>query len=265
MKQLVILTAILMIGKGSFSQQYGSFKDSRNGKVYKTVKIGSQTWMEENLDVSTFINGDIIPEAQSNEQWKRANQNKQPAWCYYQNNSANGKKYGKLYNWYAVNDPRGIAPLGWHVPTANEWKTLTKYLGVDAATKIKNTFGWSSLKNPKQNEIECPKCSDWSEEAKMKITCNNCKGTRRISSNNKIKSLDKQTNSSGFSALPGGYRTEFGFSWSQVEIGGWWSSTTYLSFANAFWCYIHGVSIIPTFSHRSDFKSNGYYIRCMKN
>jgi uncharacterized protein (TIGR02145 family) len=263
MKHFFIFTAILMFGKALFSQQFGPLKDSRNGKVYKTVKIGSQTWMAENLDVSTFLNGDIIPEAQSKEQWKLASQNKQPAWCYYQNITANGKIYGKLYNWYAVNDPRGIAPQGWHVPTDNDWKKLTGYLGVDAATKIKNTFGWSSLKKSNQSEIECTKCSDWSEEVKMKISCNNCKGTRRISSNNKIKNLDKQTNSSGFSALPGGYRTEYGFMSQSVMIG-WWCSTTYLSFANSFFCYIHGVSFIPTFSHRSDLKSHGYYIRCVK-
>jgi uncharacterized protein (TIGR02145 family) len=87
----------------------------------KTVKIGKQTWMAENLNVDHYRNGDPIPVVQDQEKWKNL---KTGAWCYYNNDPNNGKKYGKLYNWYAVNDPRGLAPKDWHIPTLEEFKTL---------------------------------------------------------------------------------------------------------------------------------------------
>jgi uncharacterized protein (TIGR02145 family) len=93
-------------------------------KKYKEAKIGNQIWMAENLNVSKFRNGDVIPEAKTNEEWIRAGKEKQPAWCYYNNDVNNGNKFGKLYNAYAVNDTRGIAPEGWHVATNVEWKRL---------------------------------------------------------------------------------------------------------------------------------------------
>jgi uncharacterized protein (TIGR02145 family) len=91
---------------------------------FKTVKIGSQIWMAENLNVDRFRNGDPIPEAQTDEEWQRAGKSNQPAWCYFDNVPTNGDKYGKLYNWYAVNDIRGLAPENWHVPSKNEFETL---------------------------------------------------------------------------------------------------------------------------------------------
>jgi uncharacterized protein (TIGR02145 family) len=111
---------------------------------YKTVTIGTQVWMTKNLDVSTFRNGDPIPEAKTNSEWEAAGEKKQPAWCYYKNDPANGAKYGKLYNWYAVNDPRGLAPVGYHIPTDAEWTQLSEYLGGEdvAGKKMKSTSGW---------------------------------------------------------------------------------------------------------------------------
>lgn len=92
-------------------------------------KIGEQIWKVENLNLERFRNGDIIPEARSEEEWISAGENKQPAWCYYENVSNEEEKYGKLYNWYAVNDPRGLAPSGWHIPSKSEWNELINYLG----------------------------------------------------------------------------------------------------------------------------------------
>ena len=115
----------------------------------QTVTIGSQVWMTKNLDVSKFRNGDIIPEAKTEEEWKSAGDNEQPAWCYYNNDPKNGVKFGKLYNWYAVIDPRGLAPRGYHIPTDAEWALLTDYLGGEdiAGTKMKSTSGWSENGN----------------------------------------------------------------------------------------------------------------------
>ena len=107
------------------------------------LKIGDQIWSVKNLDVDTFRNGDPIPHAATDEQWEEAGENGTPAWCYYDNDPANGEMYGKLYNWHAVNDPRGLAPEGWHVPSDDEWTTLTDLLGgEDPGTKMKSTSGW---------------------------------------------------------------------------------------------------------------------------
>jgi uncharacterized protein (TIGR02145 family) len=100
--------------------------------------------MAENLDVTKFRNGDPIPEAKTDEEWKKAGENMQPAWCYYNNDTINRTKYGKLYNWYAINDPRCIAPDNFSVPTINEWKIMIEFLGGEdiAGLYIKSTTGW---------------------------------------------------------------------------------------------------------------------------
>jgi len=111
-----------------------------------TIKIGTQTWTTKNLDVTTYCNGDAIPQVQDANAWINL---RTGAWCYYENNSANGTTYGKLYNWYAVNDQRGLAPKGYHIPTDAEWKILTDYLGGEsvAGTKMKSTSGWKNNGN----------------------------------------------------------------------------------------------------------------------
>jgi len=85
------------------------------------VKIGEQIWMKRNLDVDTFRNGDPIPQAKTYREWELAGSQGMAVWCYYENSRHYGEKYGKLYNWYAVNDPRGIAPRGYHVLSDEEW------------------------------------------------------------------------------------------------------------------------------------------------
>ena len=112
--------------------------------IAQTITIGSQVWMTKNLDVSTFRNGDPIPQAKTEEEWYMAKELKRPAWCYYDNDPKNGAIYGKLYNWFAVNDPRGLAPNGFHIPSDAEWTILTDYLGGQeiAGTKMKSNSGW---------------------------------------------------------------------------------------------------------------------------
>lgn len=120
----------------------------RQPNVPTEVAIGSQVWMTENLSVDEFRNGDLIPHANTREEWLKAGAEKQPAWCYYDNNPSNGEKYGKLYNWYAVIDPRGLAPKGWHIPSDNEWSMLIKLLGWnEAGEKLKSTSGWGKNGN----------------------------------------------------------------------------------------------------------------------
>ena len=108
-----------------------------------TTTIGTQTWTTSNLNVAHFRNGDAIPEVTTNEQWQQAWNEGTPAWCYYEYNEANGVKYGKLYNWYAITDLRGLAPKGWHIPRITEWDTLINYLGKDQVFgKIVDKAGW---------------------------------------------------------------------------------------------------------------------------
>ena len=109
------------------------------------VVIGTQTWMSKNLNVDRFRNGDLIRHAVSASEWEDAGGNGQAAWCYYENKPENGDDYGKLYNWYAVNDSRGLCPTGWHVPSDKEWTTLENDLGSSAAGgKLKSTTGWNT-------------------------------------------------------------------------------------------------------------------------
>jgi len=111
-----------------------------------TIKIGTQTWTTKNLDVTTYRNGEVIPQVQDANAWANISTG---AWCYYENNTANGSSYGKLYNWYAVNDPRGLAPKGYHIPTDKEWTILSENLGGtwDAGTKMKSSSGWKNNGN----------------------------------------------------------------------------------------------------------------------
>jgi len=113
------------------------------------VKIGTPAWAVKNLDVSTFKNGDAIPETKTNEDWVKAAKSGSPAWCYYGNKQENGHKYGKLYNWFAVADPRGLAPSGWHVPSDTEWVQMISFLRGEkaAAIKLKSTEGREDIGN----------------------------------------------------------------------------------------------------------------------
>lgn len=132
----------------------------RQRELIEEVQIGEQMWTTKNLDVDKFNNGDVIPEAKTVEEWKTAYKNRKPAWCYYDNDTTNGVKYGKLYNWYAVKDPRGIAPKGWHIPSKEEWLEISNYLGGEriAGNKMKSTTGWddSGSGNNKSNFTGLP-------------------------------------------------------------------------------------------------------------
>lgn len=120
-----------------------------NAHAQTSVKIGNKEWLLDNLNVATFKNGDAIPEVKTEEAWVEAGKEGKPAWCYYDNDPKNGDKYGKLYNWYAVTDTRGLAPSGWHIPSDDEWTELTEYLGgiEIAGNKIKSKNSWKNNGN----------------------------------------------------------------------------------------------------------------------
>ena len=106
------------------------------------VQIGNQIWTTKNLNVTRYRNGDIIPQVQDPNLWSNLTSG---AWCYYGNSTANGIIYGKLYNWYAVNDTRGLAPQGWHIPSDSEIVTLMTFLGggTNAGGPMKATVLWN--------------------------------------------------------------------------------------------------------------------------
>ena len=170
---------------------------------YESVRIGNQEWMTRNLDVDRFRNGDFIPHIESDEEWKEAGENGQPAWCYYDNDPENGKKYGKLYNWFAVNDPRGLAPEGWHVPTEDEWTCLVEYLGGKdiAGHKMKSVEGWDASVNCQNGYIH------------------NGNGN----------------NSSGFNGLPSGLRFDVGSFKDIRNDVFFWSANEFDNFFNAWY------------------------------
>jgi len=134
-----LILCIASCGPSSNKTEEDSTKDKGE------VTIGSQVWTSKNLDVSKFKNGEEIPEAETKDQWKAFSDANEAAWCYYENKT----EYGKLYNWYAVNDPRGLAPAGFHIPTDAEWTTLTNYLGGEtiAGAKMKSNTGWEDNGN----------------------------------------------------------------------------------------------------------------------
>jgi uncharacterized protein (TIGR02145 family) len=198
MKKTILLILTLAMVKLSFTQNKINSKIINKQKPNKSlvpfkssneVTIGEQVWMTKNLNVDKFRNGDHIPEAKTPQEWVRAIQWGQPAWCYYENNATKGAKYGKLYNWYAVNDPRGLAPQGWKIPSDEDWSILTNFLGgrAEAGKKMKFTDFWFE---------------------------NNLNG-----------GSGNGSNESRFSGLPGGHRFHGGHFLSMGRCGNWWTRT----------------------------------------
>ncbi len=189
----------------------------RGGSNYKTVKIGNQVWMAENLNVGKFRNGDLIPEVKTNEKWMKAGDEGKPAWCYYNNDPAYGKKYGKLYNWYAANDKRGLAPKGWHIPSLAEYQSMGAVFSFEGNTlKVRGEGVGSGV----------------------------------------------GTNTSGFSALFGGYHDFTSGFWGWGKNASFWTSTQ----------YDKTTAIIMSLSsnnvevkHTNKDKNFGFSVRCVKN
>ena len=194
------------------------------GNNYPSVIIGQQEWMKKNLDVCKYRNGDVIPQVQDPTQWVNLTTG---AWCYYQNSTANGTVYGKLYNYYAVVDPRGLTPQGWHIPSDSEWNTLVTILGGStvAGGKLKEV-GTTHWNNPNTGA----------------------------------------TNESGFNALPGGIRnSNFGTLsngyFSEIfNYGFWWSNPS--NPQGSFNCSYNYAGAGFT---DSIFSNAGLSIRCIKN
>jgi uncharacterized protein (TIGR02145 family) len=117
--------------------------NDKSNTAIASVKIGTQVWTTKNLDVSIFRNGEPIPEIESQKEFAQAGMNGKPA-CCCKTGDPKGVKYGKFYNWYAVNDSRGLAPQGWHIPSDKEWRVLINYFGGNqlAGEKMRSRKDW---------------------------------------------------------------------------------------------------------------------------
>ena len=171
-----------------------------DGNLYKTVKIGTQIWLAENLKVTHYRNGDPIPNVTSHSEWVDLSTG---AYCVYDNNESNADTFGYLYNWYAVDDSRNIAPEGWHVPTDEEWRELERALGMSQSEA--DSVGWRG--SPVGSKL-AGRADLWDDE-----TLEN----------------NAAFDSSGFSALPAGFRFYHGdgYFYSLGNQAFFWSATEY--------------------------------------
>jgi len=201
----------------------GTVKDI-DGNVYHTVTIGKQVWMIENLKTTKYRDGSTIPNVTDDDTWGSL---RTGAYCI--------TKYGKLYNWDAVNDSRNIAPTGWHVPTMDEWYTLTDYVYANYGT-----FGSKALASK----------TDWASS-----TNDNAGAVGNdLTKNNKT----------GFTALPAGYRGPYGSFYEIGYYGYWWSSAEGdTNDAGYRYLLYNGSYVGRDFSYYS--KKDGFSVRCVKD
>jgi len=229
------LAAILLLAI-SCKKENNTIQSSRNtdksstpdliaaGK-YTFVWIHGQRWMTTNLDVTRYRNGDSIPQIRYATNWSKKTTG---AWCWYNNDSATyAATYGRLYNWYAVNDPRGLAPTGWHIASADEWDTLATHLGNNAGGKLKDT------------------------------------GTIEAGNGLWYAPNFRATNKTGFTGLPGGFRNAYDGTFSFIgSLGFWWTSTGYSSSTAFYYSLDYSNSLIYWYV---DIKRYGYSVRCLRD
>ena len=185
-------------GNTGLAEDYCTMTD-QDGNIYETVQIGNQTWMAENLKVTHYRNGDAIPTGYSNSEWTNLSTG---AYTVYDNNESNADTYGYLYNWYAMNDSRNIAPDGWHIPTDEEWMELEMALGMSESEA--NSTGW---RGTDQGSQLAGRADLW---------------------NNGDLENNSNFGTSGFNALPGGYRyANNGYYGYMGTSGYFWSSTVF--------------------------------------
>ncbi len=221
--KLVIIPGISVANQKPTSG-YGPNINDVEGNSYKTVYIGTQQWMAENLKVTKYNDGTAIPNITDYMQWTNLNTG---AWAYYNDDIANNSKYGKLYNWYALspttNGNKNICPTGWHVPTDSEWTVLTDYLdGITVAGGKMKEVGTTNWNSPNTDA----------------------------------------SNTSLFTALPGGRKTSGG---NYLEIGtsGYWWSFTESNITDSRYFYL---SIYDGIFHRVAYiKKAGFSVRCLKD
>ncbi|MFM2200896.1 MAG: hypothetical protein RL040_96, partial [Bacteroidota bacterium] len=192
---------------------YGSVQDAE-GNSYKTIAIGNQVWMAENLNTSVYRNGDPIENVTDVNEWLHSDTVETGAWCYYNNNgNAFECPYGKLYNYHAIKDDRGVCPVGWHIPSDSEWQQLVA--SIDPALVLTVMSQESAIAGAALTSAWNP--SWWTKP---------------------------ETNSSGFSNIGGGARYSNGFQDFEDKIetplGNYWSTSEIALFGTG---YVLGTQI----------------------
>ena len=208
-----------------------------DGNVYQTVLIGSQCWMAENMKVTSYNNGAIIPNVKEANEWLNLLTG---AYVWYDNDPSWKNPYGALYNWFTVVDPNGLCPEGWHIPSHNEWTELTNFIGGTGAPHANELKSCRQVSSPLGGE------------------CNTSEHPRWDDSNNSVFGTDDY----GFSALPGGYRVGLGQFNLLGGYGAWWSSTEY-----SYW-FSWGRSMFwdtENVGNFYDYKQVGRSVRCLKD
>jgi len=209
--------------------EYSGTVTDFEGNVYNTIQIGNQLWMAENLRTTLYRNGDVIKDTTGFTSWELFDEG---AYVSYNNDDSLVSSYGRLYNWFAVNDQRGLAPDGWHIPSDNDWKELEEYLGMspeeidmvgsrennEVGLKLKSTSGWFDNKNG--------------------------------------------TNESGFTALPSGFCGNYGDFDGDGFDAIYWSST--LSDDGIPWRRGLGYIAVGIAKYSNE-KNYGFSVRCIKD
>ena len=213
--------------------QYGTVTDI-DGNVYQTLVIGDQEWMIENLKVTHYRNGDEIQTGYSNSEWENLSIG---AYCFYDNDPSNGNTYGALYNWYAVDDTRELAPAGWHVPTDEEIMEIEMHLGMSSS--------------------EANNVGDRGTNEGSKLA-----GRADLWNDGDLKS-DPEFGSSGFNFLPAGKRGSYdGDFLGMGNLSYFWSDTEY----NIYGAWNRALGYLRTQVYRNGFyNENGYSIRCVRD
>jgi uncharacterized protein (TIGR02145 family) len=207
-----------------------------DNNTYNTVQIGTQCWTQSNLKTSKYRNGDNIPTGLSNSAWQNTTSG---AYANYDNNPVNDGLYGKLYNHYTVTDSRVLCPTGWHVPSDGEWNVLVKYLDPNADT-VCGSCGQSGIAGGAMKSTETqPTPGGWSSPN------------------------TGATNSSGFTALPGGLRNFFGDFHLMSNNGYWWCSSV-LSGHGAWNRRLNTNSSYIVRGYGND-RTLGFSVRCLKD
>ncbi len=204
-----------------------------DGNVYHTVKIGNQIWTVENLRTTKYNDGTVIPHVTDSANWTGRTTG---AYCYMANKKSYKEKYGVLYNWHSVETGK-LAPKGWRVPTDKDWAVLSEFLIANGYTHDGSLFVNTIAKSLAAKK-------GWTVSRGLGAT-----GTET-----------KKNNTTGFSALPGGYRGISGYFFGLRYIGIWWSAVDNGSNAFCFSIYYNHASL----SSSSNFKECGYSVRLIK-
>ncbi|MBN1183406.1 MAG: hypothetical protein JXB49_14030 [Bacteroidales bacterium] len=215
---------------------YGSINDV-DGNSYRTIQIGTQTWMAENLKTSKLNDNTALRFTTSNAEWGSTTT---PAYCWYNDDVSYKANYGALYNWYAVNTGR-LCPNGWHVPSDSEWTTLENYL-------ITNGYNYDGTSSGNKIAKALASQAEWFSSTAVGTPGNTDYQNKR--------------NASGWSGLPGGIRDGGSASRDIGRFGRWKSSTVY----NTSYYWIRQISNDATYLHRTyGNRATGDYVRCIRD